>query len=218
MADNISPETLAAITAKVLQRLCAKPPLKIPVGVSNRHVHLSKEDVAALFGKGYELTPMKALKQPGQYACGEVLTIKGPKGSIENVRILGPERPVTQAEISVTDSFKLGVKPPVRISGDLKGSASFELIGPKGSVTKDAGCIIALRHIHMTPEIAKEYGYTDKQVVDVLVGSDARRTVFKNVPLRITDASAPELHLDTDEANASGAVNDSLATIIVPGA
>ena len=217
MATIITAEEIASITKKVLQKLCDMQTLRIPIGVSNRHIHLSRKDADALFGKGYELTPVKDLKQPGQYACAETLTIKGPKGSMEKVRILGPERPRTQLEISVTDSYKLGLRPPVRMSGDLDGSLAFDIIGPEGSVHKDEGAIIALRHIHMTPEIAKVYGYVDGQVADVEVGSDERRTVFKNVPLRVTDTSALEMHLDTDEANASGAVNDGIARIIVPG-
>ena len=217
METNISTEKIAAITLRVLQRLCALQPLEIPIGVSNRHIHLSREDVDALFGKGYKLTPVKTLKQPGQFACEETLTVKGPKGSLEKVRILGPERPKTQLEVSVTDSYKLGLKPPVRLSGDLKGSPAFEIIGPGGSIHKDGGAIVALRHIHMIPEMAEKYGYVNGQVVDVEVGSDERKTIFRNVPLRITNTSALEMHLDTDEANASGAFNDGVARIIEPG-
>lgn len=217
MEPNITTEEIAAITLKVLQRLYALQPLEIPIGVSNRHIHLSRKDVDALFGEGYVLTPIKTLKQPGQFACEETLTIKGPKGSLEKVRILGPERPKTQLEVSVTDSYKLGIKPPVRLSGNLKGSPAYEIVGPEGSVHKEEGAIVALRHIHMTPQMAEKYGYVDGQVVDAEVGSDERRTIFRNVPLRVTDTSALEIHLDTDEANASGAFNDEVARIIEPG-
>ncbi len=210
----ISAEQIALITLRVLEKLGMREELAIPVGVSNRHIHLSREDVDTLFGKGYRLIPVKDLKQPGQFACAETLTVKGPKGSIDKVRVLGPERPQTQLEISVTDSYALGIRPPVRMSGDLKGSEAFEIIGPAGTVCKDAGAIVALRHIHMTPETAKAYGFTDRQLVDVEVGSEDRKTIFRNVPLRVTDTSALEIHLDTDEANASGAVNDSLARIV----
>jgi len=217
MALNISVEKIAAITAKVLEKISAMQSPEIPIGISNRHIHLSRDDVDTLFGKGYELTPTKELKQPGQYACAETLTLKGPKGSLEKVRILGPERPKTQIEVSVTDSYKLGIKPPVRMSGDLAGSFACDLVGPQGSVQKDEGAIIAMRHIHMTPEVAEQYGYKDGQTVDVEVGSDDRKTIFRNVPLRVTNTSALEIHLDTDEANASGAMNDAKARIIDTG-
>ena len=217
METTVTEEMIAAIALKVVQRLCALQPLEIPIGVSNRHIHLSREDVDALFGKGYQLTPVKMLKQPGQYACAETLTVKGPKGSLNKVRILGPERKKTQLEVSVTDSYQLGFRPPVRMSGDLEGSVAFDLVGPEGSVHEDEGAIVALRHIHMTPQIAQRYGYADGQRVDVEAGNDQRRVVFRNVPIRVTETSALEMHLDTDEANAAGAVNDATARIIEPG-
>ena len=136
--------------------------MKVRIGVSARHVHVTKEDLNTLFGEGYELTKKVDLTQPGQYACNEQVTLKGPKGEIERVRILGPERGETQVEISRTDSFKLGVKPPVRNSGDLEGAAEITIVGPKGEVTKNAA-IIAARHVHATPADAKKYGFEGKE-------------------------------------------------------
>ena len=138
----------------------------VPVGVSNRHIHLTKEHVEILFGKGYQLTKLKELSQPGQYACKEQLTIIGPSmRSIEGVRVLGPERKRSQVEISRTDSFVLKVKPPVRESGDLDGSAPVTIVGPKGIVTLNEGCIIANRHIHMSEEEGKAFGVVDGELI-----------------------------------------------------
>ena len=142
----------------------------VPVGVSNRHIHLSTADLETLFGAGYELTPIKDLSQPGQFACKETLTIVGPSlRPIENVRVLGPVRKASQVEISRTDSFTLKVKPPVRESGDIAGSAPVTIIGPKGVVTLKEGCIIANRHIHMSIDEGAAFGLTDGQYVDVEV-------------------------------------------------
>jgi len=135
-----------------------KKEFPIIAGVSNRHVHLSREDLDLLFGKGYALTPTKDLGQPGQFACKEMVTIVGPKGSIENVRILGPERKDTQIEISLTDAFKLGVMPPVRDSGDIEGTPGITIIGPNGKLEKEKGVIIAKRHVHMHPSDAEKFG------------------------------------------------------------
>ena len=132
--------------------------LMVPVGISNRHVHLSREDMDILFGYGSALTRMKAVKQPGQFAAEETVTIKGPKKEIKNVRILGPLRSETQIEISVADGFVLGVKAPIKMSGDLAGSCPIEIVGPKGRVTKDCGVIVAWRHIHIPCDMAAQYG------------------------------------------------------------
>ncbi|HBT63103.1 MAG TPA: phosphate propanoyltransferase [Ruminococcaceae bacterium] len=177
---------------------------QIPVGVSNRHIHLSKDHVEILFGKGYELTPMKELSQPGQYACKEVLTIVGPSlRPIENVRVLGPVRKASQVEISRTDSYTLKVKPPVRESGNIAGSASITIIGPKGVVSLDQGCIIANRHIHMSLEDGKAFGIQDGDYVTV-DSFDERRTRFYDVQVRVHRDFRLEMHLDTDDANAAG--------------
>ncbi|HCA30220.1 MAG TPA: phosphate propanoyltransferase [Ruminococcaceae bacterium] len=177
---------------------------QIPVGVSNRHIHLSKDHVEILFGKGYELTPMKELSQPGQYACKEVLTIVGPSlRPIENVRVLGPVRKASQVEISRTDSYTLKVKPPVRESGNIAGSASITIIGPKGVVSLDQGCIIANRHIHMSLEDGKAFGIQDGDYVTVDSFGE-RRTRFYDVQVRVHRDFRLEMHLDTDDANAAG--------------
>jgi len=175
----------------------------IVAGVSNRHVHLSREDVEILFGKDYQLTPIKDLGQPGQFACQETVIIAGPKGAIEKVRVLGPERKETQIEISLTDAFKLGVIPPVRDSGDLDGTPGIVIIGPKGSVIKEKGVIIAKRHIHMHTKDAETYGVKDKDIVKVLVEKQGRRLIFDDVLIRVSEKYALEFHVDTDEANAA---------------
>lgn len=173
----------------------------IPVGISNRHIHLSQEDLNTLFGTGYELNKIKDLKQPGQYAAKEVVTIAGPKGSIQNVRILGPVRGVTQVEISQTDSFALGIKCPVRESGDIKGSGSVCVIGPKGSVILKENVIIAKRHIHMNENDANVLNVQNGQLVNVITSGD-RSAIFTDVLVRVDKNFELECHLDTDEANA----------------
>lgn len=186
----------------------------VPVGVSNRHIHLSAEHLEILFGKGYELTPIKDLSQPGQFACKEQLTIIGPSlRAIEGVRVLGPVRKESQVEISRTDSFVLKVKPPVRESGDIKGSAPITIIGPKGSVTLKEGCIIANRHIHMSEEEGKQFGLNDGDYVTVEVNGE-RRTTFYDVQVRVNKAFRLEMHIDTDDANAAGIGNGFKVKII----
>ena len=185
----------------------------VPVGVSNRHIHLSQSDLETLFGKGYELTPLKDLSQPGQYACKELLTIVGPSlRPIEKVRVLGPVRPASQVEISRTDSFVLKVKPPVRESGDIAGSAPITIIGPKGIVTLKEGCIIANRHIHMSVLDGKNFGLKDGDYVTVDVKGE-RRTTFYDVQVRVSDKFRLEMHVDTDDANAAGIGNGAVVSI-----
>ena len=179
----------------------------VPVGVSNRHIHLSKSDLETLFGEGYELTPLKELSQPGQYACRELLTIIGPSlRPIENVRVLGPVRSKSQVEISATDSYVLKVKPPVRESGNIKGSSPIRIVGPKGVVELDEGCIIANRHIHMSPEDGRAFGVSDGDTVTVDV-EGKRRTRFYDVQVRVHKDFRLEMHIDTDDANACGIGN-----------
>ena len=185
----------------------------VPVSISARHLHLQEEHVELLFGEGYELTKFKEISQPGQFACNEKVTIKGPKGSIENVRVLGPLRKHTQVEISRTDARKIGVSPPVRNSGNIKGSASVMLIGPKGSITLQEGCIIADRHIHMTPKDASEFAVKDKQRVSVLV-EGAKGGVMGQVTIRVNDRYALDMHIDTDDANAFDLKGDEWLKII----
>lgn len=174
--------------------------MKVKVGVSARHVHVTKEDVKQLFGEGYELTKKVDLSQPGQYACNEQVIIEGPKGKLERVRILGPERSKTQVEISKTDSFSLGIKPPVRNSGDLEGASEIKIIGPKGTVVKDAA-IIASRHLHIDPLTAEKLGIINKEFVTIKVEGE-KPGILENVYVRISEDFVYEVHLDTDDANA----------------
>lgn len=185
----------------------------IPVGISNRHIHLSRKDIDTLFGEGYTLTPMKDLSQPGQFACKEQLTIVGPSlRPIEGVRVLGPERKASQVEISRTDSFTLKVKPPVRESGKIEGSAPITIIGPKGVVTLKEGCIIANRHIHMSLEDGEHFGIKDGEYVTVDAFGE-RKTRFYDVQVRVSKDFRLEMHLDTDDANAAGLKNGSVVEI-----
>lgn len=173
----------------------------IPVGVSNRHLHLSQKDMDILFGEGYQMTKIKDLSQPGQFACKETVTICGPNGAIEKVRILGPVRSKTQVEILAGDCFKLGVKSDPRLSGDLQGTPGITIIGPKGSVQTEEGLIVAQRHIHMTPQDAARFGVHDGEIVAIQI-EGPRGGVYNNVAVRANDASALECHIDTEEANA----------------
>jgi acetate kinase len=172
------------------------------VEVSAHHIHLTQEHVEALFGKGHQLTRLSDLSQPGQFACKEQLTIIGPKGRIERVRVLGPARRYTQIEIAMTEQFKLGVHPPVRESGDIADTPGCTLEGAAGSVKVDRGVICALRHVHMTPEDALRYGVRDKSVVRVRIAGD-RELVFGDVLVRVDPSFALAMHIDTDEANAA---------------
>lgn len=185
----------------------------IPVGISNRHIHLSQADLETLFGAGYQLTKTKDLSQPMQYACNETLTIAGPKGAIEKVRILGPVRSESQVEILQGDCFKLGIKAPVRLSGDLEGTPGITLIGPKGSVFLKKGLLIAQRHIHMTLEDAKNLGVTDGEKVTIQVDG-LRGGTYSNVVIRANNNSALEFHIDTEEANAMHLASSSTITIV----
>ncbi len=174
----------------------------IKVGVSARHVHLSQKDLETLFGKGHELTPKKYL-MGGQFAAEECVTLVSPSlKTIEGVRVLGPVRKDSQIEISRTDTFKLKVSPPVRPSGEIKGSAPMALVGPKGSVFLNEGCIIANRHIHMTPEDALKYGIKDNDLVDVEI-QNSKPTKYYDVQVRVHKDFNTEMHIDTDDANAS---------------
>lgn len=176
-------------------------PSIIPVGISNRHLHLSQADLDALFGEGYQLTKIKDLSQPGQFACKETITICGPKGAIESVRILGPVRSKTQVEILAGDCFKLGVVAPSRLSADLQGTPGITIIGPKGSVQTKEGLIVAQRHIHMTLQDAARIGVCDGENVSIQI-EGPRGGIYTNVAVRANDASALECHIDNEEANA----------------
>lgn len=175
--------------------------MQITVGVSARHVHLSSQDIVALFGDGYELTPSRYLSIATQYVCKERLTIEGPDGKLENVAVIGPARPNTQVEISKSDGVKLGVNPPIRLSGDVTGSESVVLIGPKGQLLIKEGLITALRHIHMTEQDAQEFNFEHRDYAMVVVRG-SRSLVFDFVVVRVDPENThTEIHLDTDEAN-----------------
>ncbi len=211
----VNEQLLRLVTERVVEKLKAFEVQKIPIGVSNRHVHVTQEDLETLFGKGYTLTKKSDLKQPGQYACNETVTIRGPKGEFSGVRILGPVRKQSQIEISKTDSFRLGIRPPIRESGCLSGTPGLEIVGPKGSVTLTEGAIIALRHIHMTPEEAEAMGVRDKDIVEVETFGE-RHGVFGDVLVRVSDKFALEMHVDVDEANACALSNNDYVMIRKP--
>ena len=172
------------------------------VETSARHVHVAKEALEVLFGEGYELTKKKDLSQPGQYACEERVQVIGEKSSFPAVSILGPVRSACQVEISASDARSIGVKAPVRESGDIAGSGACKLVGPKGELELKEGVIVAKRHIHMTPEDAEKYGLKDKQVVSVKIDSAERSLVFGDTVVRVNPQYALAMHIDTDEANA----------------
>ncbi|QVK19486.1 phosphate propanoyltransferase [Mycoplasmatota bacterium] len=186
---------------------------ELPIAMSNRHIHLSSSDLNNLFGEGYELTKFKDLSQPGQFASNEKVEIVGPKGSFKGVRVLGPVRKNTQIEISKTDSFALGIYPPVRDSGDIVGTPGAKIIGPKGEVEITEGVIVASRHIHMHTDDAKEFGVKDKDRVQIKVDGE-RSLLFDNVLVRVRDDFALEMHVDIDEGNAAGVKNGQLVELI----
>jgi len=175
----------------------------VPAAVSNRHVHLSEADIWTLFGEGYALNKMRDLNQPGQYACKETIALSGPKGSVQQIRVLGPARRETQVEISQTDSFRLGIPPVVRMSGELEGTPGGRLTGPAGEVTLSYGVIVAARHLHMSEEEAQAYSLKNGDVVSVKK-SGRREIIFGNVIVRVGEGHSLEVHIDTDEANAAG--------------
>ncbi|NLL18327.1 MAG: phosphate propanoyltransferase [Clostridia bacterium] len=185
----------------------------IPIGVSNRHVHLSQADLNTLFGSDAKLSTFRELSQPGQFAAEQKVTLVGPKGVIENVRVLGPVRKATQVEISVSDCFKLGVRAPIRSSGDLAGSAGVTLVGPKGSITLKEGVIIAERHIHLDPASAAAFGVKDGDRVSVRT-TGSRALTFSEVLVRVSDKYRPEMHVDIDEANAALLKNGHMVEIV----
>lgn len=176
---------------------------KILIEMSARHIHVTKEQLEILYGNGYELHPKKMLSQPGQFLSDEKVTVVGPKGELK-LSILGPERNATQVELSFSDARALGLTVPVRESGDIKGSAPITVKGPAGEYTVDEGAIAAMRHIHLTPEAAEEFGVKDKQIVSVKYDNGDRKLIFGDVVCRVSPKFAPAMHIDTDEANAAG--------------
>jgi len=207
---NLLLEAIKEITSS---RAVKEDMYEIPVGVSNRHVHLSQVDLNILFGEGYQLTKLKDLKQPGQYACKETVTICGPKGAIEKVRILGPVRSKTQVEVLAGDSFKLGTVAQTKMSGDLYGTPGITLVGSKGVVQIKEGLIVAQRHIHMNTKDAEFFGVHDGEIVSIEVDG-LRGGVYKNVAIRANDSSVLECHIDIEEANAMNLNNQSKIKII----
>lgn len=188
--------------------------MRVPIWISQRHLHLSQEDANTLFGSNYELTPIKDLSQPGQYAAEETVTLKWPKGEIERVRILGPYRKFTQVEILASDVFKLGTPAPLRESGDIQGSGSIEIIGPKASIIIPQGLIVAQRHIHMTVADAENFGVKNGDIVKVSVNGE-RAVVFENVVIRVSDKFALDMHIDVDEGNAAGLAQGAWGEVII---
>lgn len=207
-------QLIALITEAVIKQLGDKSGAnKIPVAISNRHVHLSQEDMDMLFGANHQFKVFKNLSQPGQFAYEEKVTLVGPKGVLENVRILGPVRPKTQVEISVSDGIKLGIKAPIRDSGELAQSGSLTLVGPLGSNTLPEGTIIAARHIHMHPEDATRFGVKDKDRINVKAPG-ARGLIFNEMLIRVSDKYKLEMHIDIDEANAAYLKNNDSVEIV----
>jgi len=213
-----------AITTRVLEELrgrtgkttpSAPGRLLVPVGISVRHLHICRQDLETLYGPGYELRNRNDLYQTGEFAAEEVVTLVGPRlKSIERVRILGPLRAKTQVEISRTDSISLGISPPVRDSGQLEGSASLILVGPKGVVHLKEGIILAARHFHCPNDLAAKHGLRDRQIVRIYVPGD-KALIFENVLMRVKDTFKPEVHLDTDDGNAAGLVCGDLVEILM---
>ena len=185
----------------------------VPAAASNRHIHVSQQDLEALFGRGYALSPERALSQPGQFAAKETVSIVGPKGRIDQVRVLGPARGKTQVEILLADAFKLGISPVVRISGDIEGTPGAVIIGPAGSVEISFGVIVAMRHVHISPEQAVWLGLQNGDRVSIRKDG-ARALVLENVPVRCGEGHDLELHLDLEEANAGGIKGGELLEIV----
>ena len=188
--------------------------MEVLVETSARHIHVSQADLDTLFGKGYELTKKKDLSQPGQYACAERVDIVGPKKTLAGVSILGPVRPETQVELSLTDARSIGCAAPVRESGDIAGSGACKIVGPCGEVEISEGVIAAMRHIHMTTADAERMGLTDKQIVSVKIDSDGRSVTFGDVVVRVSDKYALAMHIDTDESNAGGVAPGTMGTVV----
>lgn len=211
--SNVAMITKMVLEAVERQKSSDDTGYMVPIGVSARHVHLTQEHVEALFGEGYQLTRKKEL-MGGQYASNELVTIVGLKlRAIENVRILGPVRSKSQVEISATDAIRLGVKAPIRESGNVAGSAAIAVVGPKGAIYLDEGCIIAKRHIHMSPKDAMAAGVHDGDTVSAKADNE-RGTVFNHVQIRVDDSFTLEMHIDTDEANAAKIVTGDTVRII----
>ncbi len=213
MYYNITEEQLIRIVTDAVLNEGKKTNRTVPTGISVRHIHLSREDVEYLFGKNYQLTPKKILSQPGQFACEETLELVGPKGCIKNVRILGPERNVSQVEVSVTDARILGIKAMLRSSGDVSGTPGITLRGPNGDLALTQGTIIADRHIHMTNEDANRFGVKNGDRVKVKIGG-VKPGTMEGVTIRVSDSYCLDFHIDTDEGNAFMMNQGQLVTVL----
>lgn len=202
---------LKDIVDEVIERV--KKEAFIEVEASGRHVHLSRKDIDVLFGKGYELTRLKDLSQPSQYACKERVTISGPKGSLKNVVVLGPERKESQIEVSLTDALVLGVQPPVKQSGDLLGTSGVTISTEGASLEVERGLMVAMRHVHITPDDAVKFNVEDNEIVKVKVFGQ-RPLIFDDVVVRVSEKFNTYMHIDYDEANACGFSKGTLARIM----
>ncbi|MBN6046180.1 phosphate propanoyltransferase [Citrobacter sp. ku-bf4] len=206
-------QLLETTVSKVLNELRDRP---IPLGVSNRHIHLSAEDYARLF-PGHPISEKKGLLQPGQYAAEQTVTLVGPKGQLKNVRLLGPLRSTSQVEISRTDARTLGIAAPLRMSGNLKGTPGIRLVSPFGELDLPSGVIVAQRHIHMSPLDALILRVAHGDSVSVAIEGTDRRLIFDNVAVRVSPDMRLEMHIDTDEANAAGADDaNAFVTLVTP--
>lgn len=212
LVEEITRRVLAVLGERATNT--GQDPTLIPVGISVRHVHVSPSDLEILYGPGHQLTPLRDLYQEGEFATREVVALVGPRmRALENVRILGPTRARTQVEVSRTDAIFLGIDPPVRASGSLKCSSSITLVGPKGTLVLSEGAIVANRHIHMNGIDAQRFGVSDSDLVQVEVEGD-KGLIFHNVQIRVKDSFRLEMHLDTDDANASGITTGARARIV----
>mgnify|MGYP001593614553 CR=1 FL=1 len=209
--DADLPRRIAADVTRRLERSQAG----IPVGVSNRHCHLTEAHFKILFGRQAEPKKIKDIKQPGFWAADEVIEVKGPKGSIKKVRLVAPYRDHTQIELAMTDAHAIGVRPPVRESGDIKGSAGALLIGPAGQVQISEGVVVAQRHAHFNPKEAAAIGVKSGELLRLRCGTGGgRSTIFEDCIARVSDKYSLELHLDTDEAFAAGVKTGDLTYIV----
>lgn len=210
---NISQEQLVALVTQAVQAELSRRSRQVPVGISVRHIHLTRADVDKLFGCGYQLTPKKALSQPGQFACEECLDVIGPKGELKRVRILGPERSATQIELAQTDCRTIGVNAPVRSSGDTKGTPGVTLRGPLGELTVPEGVIVADRHLHMTPAQAAAFGLADGDRVQIRIDG-IKPGIMGGVLVRANSKCALDFHIDTDDGNAFLLRQGQLVTVL----
>ena len=209
----MNPALVEGLSAEIEKRM-KRSKLDIPAGVSVKHCHLTREHFKILFGPNAEPKRVKDIKQPGFYAAEEMIDVKGPKGVLKKIRLVAPYRDHTQIELAATDAMSIGLKPPVRESGDVKGSAGATLIGPMGQVDIKEGVIIAQRHLHFSPDEAKAIGIASGEVVRVRAGTGGGRSVvFEDVVVRVGPKYSLEFHVDTDEANTAGIVTGDVVHI-----